>query len=399
MPEDLLKKLVEMVTEEEIVLSDDPAHLMNKANLVEALKSNSYSESEVRALFRKGFVLPVDQEKGENVYHAGICLSFLDFQKKLEIMGLPLKLQRKIAEKYYDLYWELITDIEYEINTFKEIEGHHPSKPELAWLRLCSELATARIIGEMEERIIKLDPEDDRELQQLISEVAQQRQTLSRKATFGYQENEVKKLIREIWRPPFLLYQGREIKAFINKDSIFLDDKEKRLFWGGHFDFTLCDENGYVRLVVEYHGKGHYGVSEEQKQEALARDDAKKSICVKAGFPIVVLTAEFALLDDYKKIFRKFLRIFKEKQTNIDFKYLCDAIGELLNSTDAKQTLAMLSKMGQSGVDNAFHRLRIYEIQKRTDLLFALLWELYTIVEDFAKLNSVLDSLERTAES
>lgn len=380
-----------MVAEEKIMLSDDPQNLMDKPALIKTISDNSYNMTEIVDLFHKGFIIPVDE--GEKLYHAGISLNFLNFQKKLEIMGLSVKLQRKIAEMYYPLCWAMVTDIEYELKAFKEEKGRDPSKMELAYLRVINEWATANMMGNIEQRIIKLDSEGNEELEQMIEEAAQKRKTLKKKATFGYQENQVKKLIKEVWQFPLLFYQGREIKAFINIDSISCNNDEKKLLWGGHFDFSLCDKNGFLQLVVEYNGAGHYGNSEEEKQAACARDNSKKRVCAKAGFPLVVLTAEFALLDNYKKIFSKFLRIFKEKQKDIDLKTLHDMVAEPLNYADAKHILTLMNKMGQSGIDSAFQRLRIYEIQERIDLLLALLWELYATLEDFAKLDSSLDTL------
>jgi hypothetical protein len=48
--------------------------------------------------------------------------------------------------------------------------------------------------------------------------------------------------------------------------------------------------------------------------------------------------------------------------------------------------------MGRDQLDNALQRLKIYVIQNRKDLLLALLWEVYIDLEDFSKLNGILDS-------
>lgn len=400
--EDFAKNLVKMVAEEKIMLSDDPHHIVRKAGLIEVLRRNSYSEAEISALFRHGLVLPIDKVGNEDLYHAGICLNFLSFQKKLAMMGLSSEFQHKIAEMYYPLYWALITDADYEVNKFRKEKGRGPNKMELASLRVLNEAASAVIMGEMEERIIALDAGDFKELQHLIDEVVQRRRTLKRKASYGYQENEVKKLIEEVWQPPLRFYQEREIKAFINKNSIALNGSEENLFWKGHFDFALCDESDYLQLVVEYHGTGHYGNTEQEREKASINDNAKKSICVKAGIPLVVLTVEFALLDGYKEVFRKFLRIFKERRKDIELKSLCDMAAEPLNKIDAAHIPALLGKVRRSGRDNVFQvlqRLEMYEIQKRVDLLLALLWEVYGTFGDAAKLGSVLNTLERVTRS
>lgn len=389
--EDGWKNLIKMVAEDQIMLHDDPQNLMKNSELINALEANSFSRTEIADFFRSGLILPVIEH--EELYHASITMDFLNFQKKLAIIGFTLKLQQKIAAMYYPLFWAMSTDVDYELEKYKQEKGRALSKKEVAYLRAINELAVANSIGRIEQRIIKLEAEGGRELEQMIQEMAKQRKTLIKRATFGYQENEIGRLVKEIWRLPLLSYQGREIKAFINIDSINCNNDERKLLWGGHFDFSLCDEKGNIQLVIEYNGSGHYGTGAEQKRSAITRDNSKKSLCTKAGIPMIVLTTEFAIHTDYKKVFTKFLLMFKDKRMQLDLTVLHDMIAAEFNLGNTKEIATVIDKLGQAGMDSFVKRLDIYTTQERRDLLLSLLWELYATLEDFAKLEGCLDAI------
>jgi len=392
--EDFLRNLVRMVADKRLMLHDDRENLVSKDDLLQAIRMNSgLNENEIEDLLRKKLILPIDEGTSGQSYHASITIDFLGFREKLELIGISLSLQQKMAEMYYSLFWAMCSDIEYEISSFKKEKGRNPSRLELAYLRVINEWAVAETMGRIEQKILKLEAEGGPELQQLIQEAAQRKKTLKKKANFGYQENQIKRTIKEIWQYPLVVFQGRGIKAFIDIDSIESTDEEKRMLWGGHFDFALCDRNGVLQLAIEYNGGGHYGRREAERKRVQSRDNAKKNICGKAGVPLVVLTSEFALLDNYKRLLRKFLRIFTEKIEDIDAQYLYDLIYEQLNASSLEQLKA--GSLDRNELARIAHRLDIYKSQERKDMLLALLWEVYTISGNLSKLADVSDTIQK----
>lgn len=389
-----LNNLVKMVAEEKLLLHDDRQNLVSQEELVEAISTTGLvQKDELTNLTRSKLLLPVEDDGMQELFHVGITLDFLSFLQKLEITGFPFALRQKIAEMYYPLFWAMCSDIEYEISKLQKEKGRDLTRPELAYLRVINEWAVAETMGRIEQKILKLEAEGGPELQQLIQEAAQRKKTLKKKANFGYEENQIKRTIKEIWQYPLVIFQGREIKAFIDIDSIECTDEEKRMLWGGHFDFALCDRNGVLQLAIEYNGGGHYGRREAERKRVQSRDNAKKNICEKAGVPLVVLTSEFALLENYKKLLREFLRIFTEKTEDIDAQYLYDLIYEQFNASSLEQLKA--GTLDRNELARIAHRLDIYKSQERKDMLLALLWEVYTISGNLSKLADVSDTIQK----
>jgi hypothetical protein len=140
--ESVMKNLIKMVAEEKIILSDDPQHLMPKPDLIKAIRDNlNYNQEDINDLFNNRLILTIDEN--QQLYHAGITMNFLSFQKRLEITGFSLQLKQKIAQMYYSIFWAIVTDIEHEINSFKVEKGRNPTNLELAFLRVTSEWAVA----------------------------------------------------------------------------------------------------------------------------------------------------------------------------------------------------------------------------------------------------------------
>ena len=181
--EDFLKNMVMMVANERLMLHDDLDNLVSKEKLIEVIYANTkLNEKEVIDLFNKGLIFPVEQGLDNPLYHASITIDFLRFLTKLQIAGYPTKLQQKIAEMYFPLFWDMCTDIDYEISSFKNDKGRDPSKFEVAYLRVINEWAAADMMTSIEEKILKLEPEGNRELEELIKEEAQKRNRLKKKA-------------------------------------------------------------------------------------------------------------------------------------------------------------------------------------------------------------------------
>jgi hypothetical protein len=395
--EDVLKNLIKMVAEERLGLHDDRENLVPKQNLVEIIRTNNrLSEKEIDSLFRKKLLLPVEDEISNQLYHASISIDFLNLLEKLDRTGFSVRLQQKIAAMYYPLYWDLCTDIEYEISKFKREEGRDPSMIELAYLRVINEFAVVNTMEDIEKSILKLEPAGDRELQQLIQEARQKKKALKKKASFGYQENQIREIIKEIWQNPFSYFQGREIKAFININSIEWTEEENRLLWGGHFDFALCDRDYVLQLVIEYNGKGHYGKSDEERIKVQSRDATKKRICEKAGIPLIMLTSEFALLEDHQEILKTFLSVFRNLERNeaIHLQFLYKRMSELLRrliSGQIKTTELDSKKLALK----LLSRLDTYKSQERGDMLLALLWQVCTTFGGLNELSDILNTIKK----
>jgi len=390
--EDFLKNMVMMVANERLMLHDDLDNLVSKEKLIEVIYANTkLNEKEVIDLFNKGLIFPVEQGLDNPLYHASITIDFLRFLTKLQIAGYPAKLQQKIAEMYFPLFWDMCTDIDYEISSFKNDKGRDPSKFEVAYLRVINEWAAADMMTSIEEKILKLEPEGNRELEELIKEEAQKRNRLKKKANFGFQENQIKKVISEIWLSPLKCFQGREIKAFVDIQSINWTDSEKKLLWGGHFDFALCDESGVIQIAIEYNGGGHYGKSSNESEEVRKRDSTKKSICDKAAIPLIILTAEFALLKEYQKIFKMFLTVFKAKLKQADSDILFNHIQQVLNSIITNGFTA--DKLDLNETQLITPRLEMYKSQGRSDMLLALLWQVCSTYRKLPELTTALTKI------
>lgn len=52
-------------------------------------------------------------------------------------------------------------------------------------------------------------------------------------------------------------------------------------------DFVIFDDNGNVRLIIEYDGPGHYGASRRSVDDAHGRDIQKNVAAASAGIPLL----------------------------------------------------------------------------------------------------------------
>ncbi|MBP7148609.1 MAG: DUF2726 domain-containing protein [Acidobacteria bacterium] len=66
-----------------------------------------------------------------------------------------------------------------------------------------------------------------------------------------------------------------------------LEGAERRLAFGGHFDFVIADKEHLPLFAVEFDGPGH------SDAEAAGRDKIKDGLCVRAGLPLLRITAEY----------------------------------------------------------------------------------------------------------
>lgn len=391
---DILSSLVKAVAAGEILLHDDHMNLMSKEDLVQAVSSNKLlTEIQVHDLLRDGLIIPVDEDNKDE-FHAAITLDFLNFNHKLEILGYPLHMRQKIAEMYYPLFWALSSDVDSEVERYQEEQGGRaPSRLERAYVRVISEWAVANTIGRIEERILRLEPEGSHELEQLLAEMAKRKGRLKKYSDFGFQETEIENIIKEIWLPPFRYFHGREIKAFLNIKGWEWTREEDRLLWGGHFDFALCDNKSLLLLVVEYNGTGHYGRTSHENQYARTRDETKRRICEKAGIPIFSLTPEFAFVDEYRDILKALLLLFRTSLNNIDSQFLHDRIVRLLNTIGQYQN--RISILNIRYVSDVSSKLDAFTVQKRADMLLALLWDACFALDKRNELANTLRSIRK----
>lgn len=391
--EDILTSLVKDVAAGNILLHDDRKNLTSRKEIVQAVSSNKLLPiaTEVVELIKKKLILPVDEATDE--FHIGITLDFLAFNDKLIILGFPLSARQEVARMYYPLFWAMSSDVGSELEAHRQEKGRELSRHEVAYIRVISEWAVANTMGRIEERILRFEPEGGKELQRVLAELIKRNEKLKKKAGFGFQENEVAKVIREVWLPPFRFFREREIKAFLDiKKLLEASPEESRLLWGGHFDFALCDSNSVLQLVVEYNGTGHYGQGEKERKETELRDKVKRSICEKASVPIFVLGSEFAFVDDYKGLLRTLLFVLRTTPGKIPLKFLHDRVEEALNSIGPQQIVT--SRNDAARISEFTGRLDIYRIQNRSDMLLALLWEVYFILGKISELGDILNGVK-----
>jgi hypothetical protein len=394
--QDLLSSLVKAVAAGEMLLHDDRQNLMSKEDLLKAISANRLlTEVEARDLLRQRLIIPVDEDS-KNEFHVAITLDFLNLNYKLEILGYSLHVRQKIAEMYYPLFWALSSDVDSEVARYQEEQGGRaPSHLERAYVRVISEWAVANTIGRVEERILRLEPEGGPELERLLAEMAKRKGRLKKYADFGFQETEIEKAIKEIWLPPFRYFHGREIKAFLDIKGWEWTRVENRLLWGGHFDFALCDSSALLRLVVEYNGTGHYGRTSQEARDARSRDETKRRICEKAGIPMFSLTPEFAFVDEYREMLKTLLLIFRTSPGKIDPQFLHDRTTELLNTVGQDRNKLSVSNIRLAS--DAAGKLDAFTVQKRPDMLLALLWEVCFALDKRAKLAHILNSVRSSS--
>ena len=295
------------------------------------------------------------------------------------------------------LFWALSSDVDSEIATYQQEHGGRvPSRLELAYVRVISEWAVANTIGRIEERILRLEPEGGPELQKLLAEVARKKGQMKKHADFGFQESEIEKTIKEIWLPPFRYFHGREIKAFLDIKGWEWTREEAKLLWGGHFDFAICDSNTLLRLVVEYNGTGHYGQTDREAQEARSRDETKRGICEKAGIPMFSLTAEFAFVDEYREMLKMLLLVFRTSLNKIDPQLLHDRVIELLFTVG--QDRNELSILNIRHISEVVSKSEAFAVQKRPDMLLALLWEVCFALHRPTELAKILNEIRMSVQ-
>lgn len=381
----VLLDLARRVAKGELGLHDDRSLLMPKAELINAI--NPITTRDIPQLINNQLLIPVEQDELETpLYHAVNCMEFLRFLEKLEQAGFPLVLQQAVAEMYHSLFWALSSDIEYEILDFKKEKGREPNKLELAYLRVINDWAVSNTMLRIEDDILAGKPE---ELDRIKERAAKWKRASLRGARLGFAEGEIEKLIRDIWKPPFQYFRGREIKAFIDIHSVRWTKEESSLIWGGHFDFALCDERGILCLAVEYQGTGHYGKTKDEKEEVSHRDTVKRSICDKAGVPLIQLDNEYAFLETHKRILQNFLEVFLKRRR--DCKPVIELLRKQLNIICSNSTNSTLTK---PQLANIRHRLDIYEIQGKGESVLGLLWDLHTLQAPLlSPLPSILNKL------
>lgn len=379
---DIFLDMAKRVARGDLGLHDDRSLLMPKEELIRAL--GGVSQRDIQQLIDNQLIISVEKdEAGTLLYHAANCIEFLRFLEELERAGFPLILQQPIAEMYHSLLWAMYSDVDYEISNFVSERGRMPSKLEAAYLRVLNEFAVSNVITRMEENIISGKAE---ELKEAKRKAAQWKRAILKGAKFGFSENEIEKMVKTAWIPPLQYYRGREIKAFIDIHSVRWTKEELSLIWGGHFDFALCDEKGMLCLAIEYQGKGHYGKTKEELDNANRRDTVKQTICEKTGVPLVQLDVEYAFMENYKRLFQHFLAVFRDKRHNYApvVALLREQIA--LNSSN--------SIPNDSSLANLIHRLDIYEIQGKGESVLGLLWDLHQIKTPLSPLPMMLNRLD-----
>ncbi len=299
----VLLDLAKRVAKGELGLHDDRSLLMQKKELIEALVVNNFPD--IQNIIDNQLIVSVEEDQdGIPLYHAAICMDFLNFLVKLKQGGFPLILQQAIAETYQSLFWALLSDMDYEVNEFREEKERAPNKIELAYLRVINDWAVSNAISRMEDDILSGKGE---ELHNIKKRAAKWKIASLKNIKTGFAEDNIEIIIKEFWVIPFHYFRGKRIKTCVDASSINWTKSERNLLREGHFDFALCDERGYLCLVVEYQGTGHYGCTVGDNRKVEIRDSVKKSICDKAGVPLIQLSYEYAILDTHKKILQNFL--------------------------------------------------------------------------------------------
>ena len=149
-------------------------------------------------------------------------------------------------------------------------------------------------------------------------------------------------------------------------------------------------------MVVEYNGTGHYGKSDRAAQYARSRDETKRGICEKAGVPIFTLTAEFAFVDEYKEMLKTLLLVFRTSVDKIDTQFVHDCASEQLNMIG--QDRNKLSNLNIRHMTEVSSKLNAFAMQKRSDMLLALLWELCFALARPTKLANILNEIKTSIQ-
>ena len=67
-------------------------------------------------------------------------------------------------------------------------------------------------------------------------------------------------------------------------------------------DFALFESTGLVKAVVEYDGRGHWGKTANEAQQAQDRDQLKNQVLREAGIPLIRLTERMGPRDIMKEM-------------------------------------------------------------------------------------------------
>lgn len=67
-------------------------------------------------------------------------------------------------------------------------------------------------------------------------------------------------------------------------------------------DFALFESTGSVKAVVEYDGRGHWGKTANEAQQAQDRDQLKNQVLREAGIPLIRLTERMGPRDIMKEM-------------------------------------------------------------------------------------------------
>ena len=194
----VLLGLAKRVAKGELGLHDDHSLLMSKEELIKALAINGFLDVQnIIDTFDNQLIIAVEEDlNGIPLYHAAICMDFLNFLKKLEERGFPLILQQAIAETYQQLFWALLSDMDYEIDRFREEKGRASNKIELAYLRVINEWAVSNTITRMENDILAGKPE---ELDSIKKRAAKWKRATIKDVKIGFDEDIIERTIKAGW--------------------------------------------------------------------------------------------------------------------------------------------------------------------------------------------------------
>lgn len=368
-----LTNLVRMVARGEMGLHDERNLLVPKARLREMLQTHlGMGRRKVDDLLIEGLLAPAEyQDNGDHLYHVVICLEFVKFLDQADAAGIPLPLQQVFSSEYIPLVWALYSDIDHECADYQEQIGRPLTTWDTAYVRVISDMAVANTRNRMEQEfLVNPDPELVKRLARNLLSAAK------RSAAYGVGEKAIYDAVHDIWHGNIHRREG--IKEFI-KPGTHWTQGERNLVWTGHFDLALCDETESLRLVIEYMGGGHYGQSAETEHNAHRRDLRKKSICEKAGVPLLVLTEEYAYMPAHQDALRFFVRWFGGTRSLAGVEGLLD------------QALTSLPAGSEAKIQGLELRRRVYSQAQQTGLMAGLLWEIH----ELAGPNSVVPDLLR----
>ncbi len=387
--QEFLRLMIDDVKADRMSLHDDPINLMPEEELIGVITSSfPIYASRVQELIKQKLIIPVDAQ-GPELFHVSITIDFLNFHDKLELLGYPITMRQRIAAIYYPLFWALCNDIESEVHEYeRELGVEGLSADQTTYLRVINEWAVANTIGRVEENIIQLKPEGDKELQELINELALKSEGIKISARDAYEEGEIEKIIRGEWLPPFRYFQQRDIKYLLNRKSLELTEKEKNLHSKGHFDFALCDQRGKLRAAIEYQGSGHYGVDDRGKGKAELRDETKKRICEKAGVPLFILNLEFLYNEDYKRTAKELLRVLRSTIERTSVQFMHDYALNLIRTIIREN--GHTTDVDIRHIQRLIKKADTYNIQKRADMLLAVMWETCLAFNKISELSTAL---------